>query len=454
MVKVKNNEMDMCNGPLVKKIVFFTIPLVLTMILQQLFNTTDLVVVGSFGHEGALAAVGANTSLINLLINLFNGLSIGAGVIVARCYGTKGFDRVKKCVSTSVAISLVIGTFLAVFAIVFSKPILLLMGTPQDVLYDAVLYLRIYFLGMPFMMLYNFCASILRAVGDSKRTLYYISAAGVINVILNLVFIIIFDMNVAGVAAATAISQIVSSMLCIRYLVRYDGHLKLDLKSIRVDFKELKQIMIIGVPASIQGTMFSLSNLIIQSSVNSFGSVVMSGSTAAGNIEGYVFFAMNGFSSATTTFASQNFGAGKFDRIKRVLFICLGFAFAIGVVFGIGGYAIGPLLLTLYTDVPDEIKVGMTRFTYILMPYAACGIMDVLASLLRGIGHTVFPAVNSIICVCVIRIVWVYTIFAYFKTLESLYISYIISWTLAIIPLTAMIIYSFKKFKKHSAKEI
>lgn len=445
MIKSKKNEMDMCKGPIAKKMLVFSLPLIATMILQQLFNTADLIVVGSFGRPGALAAVGSTTTVITLLISVFNGISIGAGIIVARHYGAKEYDRVNKCVGTSVVISFIFGITLCLIAQVFAKDILQMMDTPSDIIDDAALYLRLYFLGVPFMLLYNFSASILRAVGDSKRTLKYITVAGVINVCLNLVFVLIFDMNVAGVAIATTVSQIISSLLCIKFFMSYDGCLKLDLKNLKTNKTELRNILTLGIPTGIQNSMYSISNLIIQISLNSFSSVVVSGNTAAQNIESYIFFVMNSISAATTTFASQNFGAGQIRRIRKVTFISLAFVCVSSIPLSFGIYFFGENLLKLYTKVPDEIAIGLIRFAYVGTIYFLCGIMDVLSGVLKGVGKTLSTALVSVGGICVFRIAWVYTAFEKYRTLPTLYLSYALSWIICIVVFLVMTFYYLRK---------
>ena len=436
---MKKNEIDMCSGSLFGKMLKFTIPIILTVVLQQLFNTADLVVVGKFGRSGALAAVGATGAAVSLLINFFNGFSLGAGICMARHYGAKNNDCASDCVHTSVALSVVAGTLLAVIAIIATPALLSLMGTPDDVINDAVLYMRIYFAGMPFIMLFNFCASILRAVGDSRRTLIYISSAGVINVILNIIFVTALDLNVAGVAAATVISQAYAAIMCIRCFLKYDGCLKLDVKMLKIDLGQLKSIAAIGIPSGIQGTLFSISNVLIQSSINSFGTAVMSGTTAAGNIDGYIYLVMNSVSSTTANFTGQNFGAKNFPRIKRVILLsCLMTSF-LGVVLGITANVFGAELIGIYTSGPAEIAAGLTRLKYVGLPYFLCGIMEVFSGSFRGMNHSFSSMIISLMGACVFRIIWIYTVFERFRTIDVLFLSYPVTWLITALVLAVLL---------------
>ena len=319
----KTYEMDMCNGPVLKKILIFSIPLMLSGVLQLLFNAADIIVVGRFAGSQSLAAVGSTTALINLLINIFIGLSVGANVVVARAYGGRRDKDVSEAVHTAIAVSIVSGVILIVMGFVFSRLMLELMGTPDDVIDKAVLYMRIYFAGMPVVMLYNFGSAILRAVGDTRRPLYFLSIAGAVNIVLNLFFVIVMHMDVAGVALATVISQCISSGLVLRCLAKSEGGLKLELSKLKIHRKKMLQIFKIGLPAGMQGAIFSVSNVLIQSSVNSFGSIAMAGNAASANIEGFVYNAMNAVYQTNLSFTSQNIGGKKYTRVNRILFACL-----------------------------------------------------------------------------------------------------------------------------------
>lgn len=428
--KTNKYEMDMCSGPFLGKILMFYIPLMLSGILQLLFNAADIVVVGQFAGSDALAAVGSTSSLINLLVNLFIGLSVGANVLVARFYGAGQKKELSEMVHTAILTSIVSGIVLVFIGVAVAGPALAWMGTPEDVIDQSVLYMRIYFVGMPFTMTYNFGAAILRAIGDTKRPLYYLSGAGVINVALNLVFVIYFSMGVAGVALATIISQGISAALVIRCLVLSDADYKLELSGLRIVPDKLVKMMQIGLPAGLQNSLFSISNVLIQSSVNSFGSIAMAGNTAGSNIEGFVYVAMNSFSQTIISFAGQNYGARKPKNIGRILLICQGLVFVIGFGLGNLAYLGSGILLKLYSPDPEVIVFGALRMSIICVFYFLCGMMDVMVGVLRGIGYSVMPMLVSLTGACLFRVVWIYTIFQQYKTLECLYWSYPISWAL------------------------
>lgn len=424
----KNYEIDMCNGPLLGKILMFAIPLMLSGILQLLFNAADIVVVGRFAGSNALAAVGSTSSLINLLVNLFIGLSVGANVLVARFYGAGQKKELSEMVQTAIMTSLVSGVVLVFVGILLARPALQLMDTPEDCIDQAVLYMRIYFAGMPAMMAYNFGSAILRAVGDTKRPLYYLLLSGIINVILNLIFVIVFSMDVAGVALATVISQVISALLVIRCLVHSDGDYRLNLKGLKIVPDKLIKMAQIGLPAGLQGALFSISNVLIQSSVNSFGSIAMAGNTAAGNIEGFVYTAMNSLHQTAISFTGQNYGALKFKRIGKILLICQMIVIVIGVVMGNAAYLCSEGLLRLYSTDTEVIRYGVLRLSIICTTYCLCGMMDVMVGALRGMGYSIMPMLVSLTGACLFRVVWIYTIFKAYHTLECLYWSYPISW--------------------------
>ena len=426
----KSYEMDMCSGPILKKILIFSIPLMLSGVLQLLFNAADVIVVGRFAGSQSLAAVGSTTALINLLINIFIGLSVGANVVVARAYGGKRERDVSESVHTAIALSLVSGVLLIIMGLAFSRLLLEMMGTPDDVLDKAALYMRIYFAGMPVVMLYNFGSAILRAVGDTRRPLYYLSAAGVVNVLLNLFFVIYLHMDVAGVALATVISQVISAFLVLRALGQSEGGLKLELKKIKIHKNKMFQIFKIGLPAGMQGAIFSISNVLIQSSVNSFGSVAMAGNAASANIEGFVYNAMNAVYQTNLSFTSQNMGGKKYTRITKIMFTCLGTVTAVGMLLGFGAYAFGGELLRIYSTDPEVIQFGMLRMSIIATTYFACGWMDTMVGSLRGLGYSVLPMIVSLTGACGLRILWIFTIFSQHRTLASLYISYPVSWVI------------------------
>ncbi|HIQ91927.1 MAG TPA: MATE family efflux transporter [Candidatus Copromonas avistercoris] len=426
----KSYEINMCEGPILGKVLIFSIPLMLSGILQLLFNAADVIVVGRFAGSQSLAAVGSTSALINLLINVFMGFSVGVNVLVARYYGGRKERDVSETVHTAVTLSLVCGLILVAVGLALTRPLLELMGTPDDVIDKAVLYMQIYFIGMPANMLYNFGSAILRAVGDTKRPLYYLSAAGVVNVILNLISVIIFHMDVAGVALATIISQAISAVCVLRCLMRHESCLKIRLGELKIHKEKLMGIVKVGLPAGMQGAIFSISNVLIQSSVNSFGSIAMAGNTAAQNIEGFIYNAMVAVYQANLSFTSQNYGAGKFSRINRIMFICIGVVSVVGFSIGVLAYGAGTSLLSIYSSDPEVIAYGMTRLQIIGLTYFTCGIMDTMVGSIRGIGYSVLPMLVSLTGACLFRIIWIFTIFQWSHTLLTLYISYPASWVL------------------------
>ena len=421
-------EMDMCHGPLLGKVIIFAVPLILSGILQLLFNAADIVVVGRFAGHESLAAVGSTSSLINLLVNVFIGLSIGANVLVARFFGAGKDKEVEETVHTAVFLSVISGLILLVVGVFLARPLLTLMGTPDNVIQHSTLYMRIYFIGMPVMLLYNFGAAILRAVGDTKRPLYFLFAAGVVNVLLNLVFVIRFSMGVAGVAWATVISQCISAGLIVLCLVRTESSYKLQFSKLKVNRDKLKAIARIGFPAGLQGAIFSISNVLIQSSVNSFGAVAMAGNTASSNIEGFIYNSMNAIYQTSLSFTSQNYGAGQYKRMRRIAYICLGLVALVGAVMGLGAVTAGETLLGIYSSDPEVIRFGLYRLHIIASTYLICGLMDTMVGVLRGMGYSVMPMLVSLTGACAFRVVWIFTVFALNRTLTTLYISYPVSW--------------------------
>lgn len=445
----KSYEMDMCNGPLLGKILLFAIPLMLSGVLQLFFNAADIIVVGRFAGHQALAAVGSTGSLINLLVNVFIGLSVGTNVLVARYYGAKKETQVSETVHTSVLTSIVCGCILIFVGLFLSKPLLTLMGTPDDVLEQAALYMRIYFMGMPVMLLYNFGAAILRAIGDTRRPLYFLLFAGIINVVLNLVFVIQFHLGVAGVALATVISQAVSAVMVVYTLMKTEGCFHLDLRKLRIHPKRLTQMIKIGLPAGMQGAIFSVSNVLIQSSINSFGSVAMAGSTSASNLEGFVYTAMNSFYQTNLSFTSQNVGARKMERVHKILAICAGCVSVVGVCMGGLVYLFGPHLLGIYSTDPEVIAYGMIRLSFVCLPYFICGLMDVLVGSMRGLGYSILPMIVSLTGACGLRVLWIFTVFRWNHSLEALFISYPISWAI-----TAATHFFFYRLVYHHKKDL
>lgn len=444
----KNYEINMCEGPLVGKMLIFTLPLMFSGILQLLFNAADTIVVGRYAGKEALAAVGSTSSLINLLVNLFMGLSVGANILVARYYGAKKEEDIQTTVHTSITLAALAGIVLAILGNIFAKPLLLLMGSPEDVVDLAALYVKIYFAGMPVVLIYNYGAAILRAVGDTKRPLYYLTVAGVVNVILNLVFVIGFDLSVAGVALATVTSETISAVLLIRCMCKMEGSCHLDLRKLGFNREKLGLLLRHGLPAGLQGSVFSFSNVLIQSSINSFGSVAMAGSSAAANIEGFVYTAMNSFQQTALCFTSQNLGGGKYDRVNKVFRNSLLMVAMVGIVMGGGCYLFGEQLLSIYSSDAEVIAYGMIRLRWICLLYFPCGIMDVLVGMLRGLGYAIVPMCVSIVGACGFRILWIATVFAAYHSLDVLYSSYIISWILTGGTHLICYIFVWKKLRK------
>ena len=428
--KKRSYELDMTHGKLIPKVMAFSVPLILTGVLQLLYNAADVIVVGRFTGAAALAAVGSTASLINLILNLFIGLSIGANVVAAKYYGANDYKGMQETVHTAVTVSLIGGVVGGAFGFIFSRTFLTWMGSPEDVLPLATQYIRIYFLGMPFNLLYNFGAALLRAVGDTKHPLYFLSIAGVINVILNLFFVIVCGMGVAGVAWATIISQLISAVLVVICLIRSEGFVHLDLRKLRVVPSNLKAMTQIGLPAGFQGICFSVSNVLIQSTVNAYGSIVVAGNSASQSLENFIYVSMNAFYQAAITFISTNIGAGRYSRIRKSAGACLTLVTAVGIVLGAIAYIFMPQLLGIYSSDPDVIAAGIRRFTIFTTTYFTCGIMDVLCGTLRGMGEAVLPMVVSLLGACVFRIVWIYAILPMHNTLEMLFYSYPVSWLL------------------------
>lgn len=446
----KKYEMNMCSGPLLGKILIFYFPLMLSGILQLLFNAADIAVVGRFAGNESLAAVGSTSSLTNLIVNLFIGMSVGTNVLVSRFYGAGQKEELKEMVQTAIVTSVISGCLLIVFGGFLSRPALSLMGTPENVIQHSVLYMRIYFAGMPFLMVYNFGAAILRAIGDTKRPLYYLLIAGVTNVLLNLLFVIVFHLGVAGVATATVISQAISSGLIIRCLLKTDGVYKLVLTDLHISKDKFIKMFQIGLPAGLQGALFSISNVLIQSSVNSFGSIAMAGNTAGSNIEGFVYIAMNSFYQTSISFSGQNFGAKEYKRVKKVLVICEILVIIVGLTMGNLVYLFSGTLLKLYSTDPEVISYGILRMAYICIPYFLCGMMDVIVGVLRGVGYSIMPMLVSLTGACLFRIVWIYTIFRKVRTLECLFISYPISWALTFTVHLICFVIIYRKLVKKS----
>lgn len=442
-------EIDMCSGSIMKKMILFAFPLMCSSMLQLLFNAADIIVVGNCGGHNSLAAVGSTTSVINLLTNLFVGLSVGATVLVSHFYGAKQKEDLKTTVHTVVALSIASGLIMSVIGIVCTKQILIWMKTPTEVLGLAVIYLRIYFAGMLANMVYNFGAAILRAVGDTKRPLYYLAFSGVVNVLLNLLFVIKFNMDVAGVALATVISQCISAILVIRCLVKDQGDIHLDFKCLKIHGGTFLKILQVGLPAGFQGILFSLANVVIQSSVNTFGEIVVAGSAAASNIEGFVYMAMNALHQAAISFTSQNVGAGKHERINKILLTAQFYVIVVGLVMGLTVVAFGEPLLSLYNKDPEVIAAGMVRLKIIVTLYFLCGMMDVMVGSLRGLGYAIMPMIVSLIGACLLRIVWLAVFFPMeqFHSIEMIYITYPVSWIITFLAHVVCFLIVRRRFK-------
>ncbi|WP_027727575.1 MATE family efflux transporter [Treponema sp. C6A8] len=443
------NQLDMTQGSIFNKLIIFSVPLILSGVLQLLFNAADVIVVGRFAGDNSLAAVGSTSSFINLMLNLFIGLSIGSSVVSANYFGAGKIKELQKTVHTSMLLSLYSGIALTVVGVIFARPILHLMQAPEEVLVLAVLYLRIYFAGISATVIYNFGSALLRAKGDTQRPLYILLVAGVINVILNLIFVIFFRMDVAGVALATVISQIFAAAFVVVLLMREEDGFKLEIKKLKIHKYILIHIIRIGVPAGFQGMMFSISNMVIQSSVNSFGPVVIAGSSAGINIEGFVYLAMNGFSQGALTFTSQNMGAGHKDRIKKLVFISLLTVLVVGEGLGFLVVIFARQILGIYSKNPLVIAAGIRRLTIICSTYALCGIMDTMSNIIRGIGHSLLPMIVCIVGVCVFRIVWLSTVFLtpQFHTEFTIFVSYPISWAVTFIAHCICFSIAFKKLQ-------
>ena len=428
----KSYEIDMCSGPLLSRILLFAVPLICSGVLQLVFNATDIIVVGRFVSSNAMAAVGSTSSLINLLVNFFIGISVGANVLVARFRGANDYDDAQETVQTAL-ITAVIGGFVLIAAgMLLARPMLEWMATPEEVIDQAVLYMRVYFVGMPATMLYNFGAAILRAVGDTRRPLYFLTLAGIVNVAGDLLFVLVLDMGVAGVAAATVISQIISATLIVLCLMRQDGMCSVNLKHLAFHKDKFLRIMQVGLPAGLQSVIFNISNVLIQSSINSFGAIAVAGNTAASNIEGFVYTSMNALYQTSLSFTSQNLGAKQYYRIDKVLVRCLALVFVIGLVLGNGTHLLGEVLLGIYSGDPEVIAYGMMRLGVVSVTYCLCGMMDVVAGSVRGMGYSILPMLVSLAGACLFRIIWIFTVFQWQHTLFSLYISYPISWALTI----------------------
>lgn len=445
--KKSKYEIDMCNGSILDKLISFSIPLMLSGILQLLFNAVDIIVVGRFTGSEALAAVGSTTALINVFVNFFIGISLGSNVLAARFYAAGKDKEMSETVHTAITLALISGVVMGIVGVVSAKGALQLMDTPDNVLNLSTLYMRIYFVGMPFFMLYNYGAAILRAVGDTKRPLMFLIVSGATNVVLNLILVIRFHMGVAGVAIATVISQGISCALVLRCLYYSEGSYQLRFSKLGMKARYVKQIFQVGVPAGIQSTIINFSNVLLQSSVNSFGSVAMAGYTAANNILGFLYVSVNSITQACMSFTSQNYGVRKFKRMDKILMECLGLTMVVALVLGGGSYLFGSELMHIYTKSADVVACGTDIMLYTTVTYFLCGIMDLFPGALRGMGHSAVPMILSVIGTVGTRIVWIYWIFPQHRALDFLFISYPVSWILTII--MQVICFYFVRKKVH-----
>ena len=450
----QNHDMDMCSGPLFSKILIFALPIMAMNILQLLFNTADMVVVGRFSGNKALAAVGATGALINLIINLFMGLSVGTSVIVAQDYGAGRTADVSRSVHTSIVLSIIGGLIVMVVGLAFCEPLLKMMGTPEDIFGLSVLYIKIYFISVPASMIYNFAAAILRAVGDSRRPMYYLIIAGILHVILNLFFVIVLHMSVDGVAWATVISQYLSVLLIMLCLSKYDGAIQFIPREMRIDGQKLKAIMRIGLPAGLQGLLFSISNVLIQSAINSFGSTMVAASSAASNVESYIGTSMNAYYNAAITFTGQNMGARKYDRIDTIAKVCTVLIFVTWVLLGSATLLFGRPLLGIYTSDPEVIRQGMLRINVMMVAYFTCGTMNVYPGLTRGMGYSIMPMISTLVGACIMRIVWLATIFTWYPTEIILFTCYPVTWGLAGLGQVGIFLYARRQIRKRAVPEV
>ena len=447
-MKKNKYEIDMCNGTIMDKLISFSVPLILSGILQLLFNAVDIIVVGRFSGSQALAAVGSTTALINIFTNLFIGISLGANVLAARFYAAQKDKEMSETVHTAIMLALISGVVMLFVGIFFARGALELMGTPDDVIGQSTLYMRIYFAGMPFFMLYNYGAAILRAVGDTKRPLLFLIVSGVVNACLNLFLVIAFHLGVAGVAIATVTAQGISCALVLRCLQRSQASYQLRFRDLKIRGCYVQQIFQVGLPAGIQSTVINFSNALLQSSVNSFGSIAMAGYTAANNLFGFLYVSTNSITQACMSFTSQNYGVGKWKRMDRVLFDCIILSVAVMLTLGGGMYFFGPEVLKIYTTNPRVISCGMEVLTYTTLTYFLCGIMDLLPGALRGMGYSSVPMILSIIGTVGTRIVWIFGIFPNHRSLDILFVSYPVSWMITIV--LQVICFYFVRRKVHA----
>ena len=444
----RNRDMDMCSGPLFSKMLIFALPIMAMNILQLLFNAADVIVVGRFSGKEALGAVGATGSLINLIVNVFMGLSVGTSVVVAQDYGAGKSDDVSKSVHTSIAVSIISGIVVMIIGLVLCEPLLSIMGTPDDIINLSVLYMKIYFLGVPASMVYNFGAAILRAVGDSRRPMYYLIITGSVNVVLNMFCVIVLNMGVAGVAWPTVITQYLSVFLIMSNLTKHDGAIRFIPKQLRIDKNKLKSIVKVGLPAGMQSFLFSISNTLIQSAINSFGTTMVAASSASSNIENFVGTTMNAYYNAAITFTGQNMGAKKYDRIDTIAKVCTVFVFSTWIVMCSLILLLGRPLLHIFTTDPEVIELGMLRMKVLMIAYFTCGTMNVFPGLTRGMGYSILPMICTLVGACLLRIVWLFTVFKWYPTVVVLFLCYPITWGIAGIGQVASFFYARHHIRK------
>lgn len=447
-MKKNKYEIDMCNGTIMDKLISFALPLMISGMLQLMFNAVDIIVVGRFTGSQALAAVGSTTALICTFTNLFIGVSLGANVLAARFYASGKTKEMSETVHTAILLALISGIAMSVIGILCARESLVLIATPDDIIGQAALYLRIYFSGMPFFMLYNYGAAILRAVGDTKRPLMYLIAAGTANAVLDLILVIIFKMGVAGVAIGTITSQFISCVLVIRCLCKTNAIYKLYISKLRIKKYYLIQILKVGLPAGIQSTVINFSNVLLQSSVNSFGEIAMAGYTAANNILGFLYVSVNSVTQACMSFTSQNYGVRKFKRMDKVLVDCAILSIIVSVVIGGGSYLLGHQILGIYTKQEDVIQCGMEILSISTIPYFLCGLMDMIPGSMRGVGYSAVPMILSIIGTVGTRLVWIYGVFPEHRSLYVLFMSYPVSWGLTIVMQAICLVFVRRKIRK------
>lgn len=445
-------SIDMTAGKLLPKIISFTIPLMLTGLLQLVYNAADVIVVGRFAGSLSLAAVGATSSLVHLSLNIFLGLATGSGVVAAKHIGAGNGASVHRTVHTSMLLAVISGIAIAIAGVLLSPLALRAMDIPDDVFPLSVMYLQIFFLGTPASMLYNFGAAMLRATGDSKRPLYILTFSGVVNVVLNLIFVIFFKMNVAGVALATIISQLISAVFVIYILINANSVIRLSVRKLHFYKEELIDIIKIGVPMGIQGSLFSLSNVIIQSSINSFGAAAIAGNTASSNIDSVIHICCNSVSQTATTFTSQNYGAGQIKRIRRIYFNCVGFTIVIAAICCAFLLTFGTQVLSVFSTDPAVIEMGLIRMKLFAVTYVLNSLLDVTTGQMRGLGKSVTPMIVTMAGVCGLRILWVYTVFQAYRSMQVLYLSYPVSWAVTGAVLLVMYIVTFRKIVRRSER--